>query len=78
MEQPDDKLLLSQVSVGCNGLWAITRDHRVWFRKGIRGESSGVSEELAKGLGWVEMCGSMASVSVASNDQVWAVGSEDR
>ncbi|KAL0272686.1 UNVERIFIED_CONTAM: hypothetical protein PYX00_005559 [Menopon gallinae] len=78
VSQPGDNLLLSQVSVGYNGLWAITRDNRVWFRKGINGDNCGVSAELAKGTGWVEMIGNMSSISVASNDQVWAVGAEDR
>nr|CAD7586073.1 unnamed protein product [Timema genevievae] len=73
-----EELKLLQVSVGTNAIWAVTRDHRVWFRKGVRGESAGMNDELAKGSGWVEMVGNMASVSVASNDQVWAVGSEDR
>ncbi|XP_063242841.1 tectonin beta-propeller repeat-containing protein isoform X2 [Bacillus rossius redtenbacheri] len=74
---PED-LKLAQVSVGTNTVWAVTRDHRVWFRKGVRGESSGTSDEMARGSGWVEMVGNMAVVSVAANDQVWAVGSEDR
>ncbi|XP_049762873.1 tectonin beta-propeller repeat-containing protein [Schistocerca cancellata] len=75
---PPEEGKLSQVSVGTSAVWAVTRDHRVWFRKGIRGESCGVSEEAATGTGWVEMVGNMALVSVAPNDQVWAVGSEDR
>ncbi|GLH00192.1 Tectonin beta-propeller repeat-containing protein [Gryllus bimaculatus] len=75
---PDESLKLIQVSVGTNAVWAVTQDHRVWFRKGIRGEGSGMNEELARGSGWVEMVGNMSLVSVAANDQVWAVGSEDR
>ncbi|KDR11313.1 tectonin beta-propeller repeat-containing protein isoform X6 [Zootermopsis nevadensis] len=74
---PED-LKLAHVSVGTNAVWAVTRDQRVWFRKGVRGESAGISEELARGSGWVEMVGSMAVVSVAANDQVFAVGSDDR
>lgn len=75
---PEENLKLIQVSVGTNAVWGVTQDHRVWFRKGIRGESSGTNEELAKGSGWVEMVGNMSLVSVASNDQVWGIGSEDR
>lgn len=56
--------------MGTNAVWAITRDQRVWFRKGIRGESAGISEDLARGSGWVEMVGNMAYISVGGNDQV--------
>jgi tectonin beta-propeller repeat-containing protein 1 len=66
---PED-LKLAHVSVGTNAVWAVTRDQRVWFRKGVRGESAGNSEALARGSGWVEMVGNMAVVSVAANDQV--------
>ncbi|XP_066998371.2 tectonin beta-propeller repeat-containing protein isoform X2 [Anabrus simplex] len=75
---PEKDLKLIQVSVGTNAVWAVTQDNRVWFRKGIRGENAGTNEELARGTGWVEMVGNMSLVSVASNDQVWAVGSDDR
>lgn len=51
---------------------------QVWFRKGIKGEGAGMSEELAAGCGWVEMVGRMNLVSVAANDQVFAVGADDR
>jgi tectonin beta-propeller repeat-containing protein 1 len=69
---PDD-LKLAHVSVGTNAVWAVTSDQRVWFRKGLRGESAGTNEELARGSGWVEMVGSMAIVSVAANDQVCGI-----
>lgn len=44
----------------------------------MKGEGAGVSEELAAGCGWVEMVGRMSLVTVAANDQVWAVGADDR
>lgn len=56
----------------------VTSDNRVWFRRGIKGAISGEFEEAAVGISWVEMVGNMSSISVASNDQVFAVGSEDR
>ncbi|KAK9512765.1 hypothetical protein O3M35_001118 [Rhynocoris fuscipes] len=77
VESPDDGVKLSQVSVGINSVWAVTADRRVWFRKGVKGESA-ASDELAKGSGWVEMVGDMSLVSVAPNDQVFAVGVDDR
>lgn len=61
-----------------NGFRCVTNDNHVWFRRGVKGESAGVSEDSAIGSGWVEMVGSISMVSVAANDQVFAVGSEDR
>ncbi|XP_033340443.1 tectonin beta-propeller repeat-containing peroxin 23 isoform X2 [Megalopta genalis] len=78
IEPPQKDLKLVQVSVGTDSVWAVTQDGRVWFRKGIKGEMSGVCEQLATGTGWVEMLSKMSLVSVAPNDQVWAIGHEDR
>ncbi|KAK1121372.1 hypothetical protein K0M31_010666 [Melipona bicolor] len=75
---PQKDLKLIQVSVGTDAVWAITQDGNVWFRKGIKGEMSGVCEQMAVGTGWVEMLSKMSLVSVAPNDQVWAIGHEDR
>lgn len=74
---PPTGLLLNQISLGCKSLWAITRDNQVWFRSGINPEMSGVSEEMSKGSGWVSMIGYMTHVSVACNDQVFAIGAND-
>ncbi|KAL6266845.1 hypothetical protein P5V15_003674 [Pogonomyrmex californicus] len=78
VEPPQKDLRLIQVSVGTDAVWAVTHDGGVWFRKGIQGEISGVCEQLATGTGWVEMLSKMALVSVAPNDQVWAIGCDDR
>ncbi|XP_011297277.1 tectonin beta-propeller repeat-containing protein [Fopius arisanus] len=75
---PPDNLKLSQVSIGSDAVWAVSQDGSVWFRKGIKGEMSGICEQLATGTGWVEMPTKMAMVSVAPNDEVWAIGLEDR
>ncbi|XP_008194152.1 tectonin beta-propeller repeat-containing protein isoform X3 [Tribolium castaneum] len=75
---PGDNLKISQLSVGSCAVWAITQNKQVWFRKGVKGEGAGMSEELAVGCGWVEMVGRMAQISVAANDQVFAVGADDR
>lgn len=56
----------------------MTNDNHVWFRRGVKGETAGISEDSAIGSGWVEMVGNISMVSVSSNDQVFAVGSEDR
>ncbi|RZF34504.1 hypothetical protein LSTR_LSTR011746 [Laodelphax striatellus] len=80
---PEDKLKLSQVSVGSRCVWAVTNDRRVWFRRGVRSlaagdGTSGQDDESPCGTGWVEMVGQMSLVSVAPNNQVWGVNSEDR
>lgn len=75
---PSDDIKINQLSVGTNSVWCVTNDHRVWFRRGIKGEISGISVDAATGNGWIEMVGNISHVSVASNDQVFAVGSEDR
>ncbi|XP_076684994.1 tectonin beta-propeller repeat-containing peroxin 23 isoform X3 [Andrena cerasifolii] len=78
VEPPQKDLKLVQVSVGTDAVWAVTQDGGVWFRKGIKGEMSGHCEQMATGTGWVEMLSKMSLVSVAPNDQVWAIGHEDR
>lgn len=78
IKPPGNGLKVSQVSVGTNSVWCVTNDNHVWFRRGVKGEASGISEDAAIGTGWVEMVGNISTVSVASNDQVFAVGSEDR
>lgn len=77
VEAPENERLL-QVSVGLDSVWAVTSVGNVWFRKGIKGEMSGICEQLATGTGWVEMASRMALISVASNDQVWSIGMDDR
>lgn len=69
---------LSVVSVGYNTVWALSTDTRVWFRKGIDGDAAGVSESAALGNGWLEVNGNMAHLSVALNDQVFAIGEADK
>ncbi|XP_058805378.1 tectonin beta-propeller repeat-containing protein isoform X2 [Phymastichus coffea] len=78
VEPPKLDLRLTQVSIGMDAVWALTHEGSVWFRKGIKGEMGGISEQLAVGTGWVEMSTKMILVSVAPNDQVWAIGQEDR
>lgn len=75
---PGDGLRINHLSVGTNSVWAVTQDRQVWFRKGIKGEAAGISEEMAAGCGWVEMVGKMTLVTVAANDQVFAIGADDR
>lgn len=69
---------LSHISVGNCAVWAISNDTRVWFRKGIDGEAAGTSENAALGTGWLEVSGNMSHISVALNDQVFAIGEADK
>ncbi|XP_017059867.1 tectonin beta-propeller repeat-containing protein [Drosophila ficusphila] len=71
-------LRIVHVSVGTDAVWCVTNDHHAWFRRGIKGEAAGISEDSAIGKGWVEMVGNISMISVAANDQVFAVGAADR
>ncbi|XP_014095584.2 tectonin beta-propeller repeat-containing protein [Bactrocera oleae] len=71
-------LKITQVSVGTDSVWCVTNDSHVWFRRGVKGEAAGISEDAAIGSGWVELIVNISSISVAPNDQVFAVGSADR
>jgi tectonin beta-propeller repeat-containing protein 1 len=68
--EPPNESKLMQVSVGVDAVWAVTRDGKVWFRKGIRGLNSGQNDASATGSGWVEMMQQMSLLSVTTNDQV--------
>ena len=78
VEAPPGGNGLSNVAVGDNVVWAITRDSRVWVRNGVRGALSGENDSLAKGSKWTEMVGSMHMVSVGPRDQVVGVSAESR
>ncbi|XP_067859593.1 tectonin beta-propeller repeat-containing protein 1 [Heptranchias perlo] len=71
VEPPNSENGLVQASVGVNVLWAVTRDRRVWFRRGVCSENS-------VGTGWICMNVEMVMVNVGLNDQVWGIGYEDR
>ncbi|XP_073842358.1 tectonin beta-propeller repeat-containing peroxin 23 [Musca autumnalis] len=77
-QEPASGLKIIQISVGTNAVWCVCNDCSVWFRRGIKGDLAGVCEDAAIGSGWVEMIGNISMVSVAANDQVFAIGSADR
>lgn len=43
-------------------LRCVTNDNHVWFRRGVKGETAGISEDAAIGSGWVEMVGNISMV----------------
>jgi len=69
VEAPNESKLM-QISVGCDAVWGVTRDGKVWFRKGVRGLNCGHNDASATGSGWVEMMHQMSILSVTLNDQV--------
>lgn len=77
VKSPNETKILS-ISVGFNVAWAVSSDTRVWFRKGIDGNSAGSSESSATGNGWLEITGNMIQISVGINDQVFAIGETDK
>lgn len=76
--KPPNDTKLSVISVGFNAVWAVSSDTRVWFRKGIDGNTAGTSESAAMGSGWLEITGNMIHLSVGINDQVFAIGESDK
>lgn len=77
VKPPNDTKLLC-ISLGFNVAWAASSDTRVWFRKGIDGNSAGTSESAATGSGWLEIAGNMLHISVGINEQVFAIGESDK
>ncbi|KAM3826503.1 tectonin beta-propeller repeat-containing protein 1 isoform 2-T3 [Vipera latastei] len=59
------------VSVGVNVVWAVTKDNKVWFRRGVNSYNP-------CGTSWIEMIAEMQMVDVGLNDQVWGISCEDR
>ncbi|CAL4078311.1 unnamed protein product [Meganyctiphanes norvegica] len=83
---------LQQIAVGVNVVWALTRDHKVWFRQGFTNKNgsqnyliineSGQAEDVGQpsdepGTSWRLMDGSLNMIYLGPNDQVSGVTSED-
>ncbi|XP_077057240.1 tectonin beta-propeller repeat-containing protein 1 isoform X2 [Siphateles boraxobius] len=71
VESPSPEAGAVHVSVGVNVVWAVTKDHKVWFRRGVNSHNP-------CGSGWIGMVGEMVMINVGLNDQVWGIGFEDR
>lgn len=67
--EPPEGSRLQQVAVGVESVWAVTRDHRVWFRRGLE-KSDNPSANTVTGTSWLQMVGSLNTISVGPNDQV--------
>ncbi|XP_072168056.1 tectonin beta-propeller repeat-containing protein 1-like [Diadema setosum] len=75
---PPEKGLLASVTMGNNVVWALTRDKKVWFRKGFMSTVGNENRSNREGTSWIEMFGQVGQLSVGPNDQVWALTAEDR
>ncbi|XP_061088171.1 tectonin beta-propeller repeat-containing protein 1 [Conger conger] len=71
VESPSSEVGAIHVTVGVNVVWAVTKDHKVWFRRGINSHNP-------CGSGWIGMVGEMVMMNVGLNDQVWGISREDR
>ncbi|XP_008327866.1 tectonin beta-propeller repeat-containing protein 1 [Cynoglossus semilaevis] len=70
VESPGKEIEALHVAVGVSVVWVVTKDYKVWFRRGVNSHNP-------CGSGWISIGGEMIMVDVGLNDQVWAVG-EDR
>ncbi|XP_051958981.1 tectonin beta-propeller repeat-containing protein 1-like [Xyrauchen texanus] len=71
VESPSPGVGAVHVAVGVNVVWAVTKDYKVWFRRGVNSHNP-------CGSGWICMVGQMVMIDVGLNDQVWGIGFEDR
>jgi len=63
----------AHVSVGMGAVWALGRNDKVFYRKGIDGVQAYTNENSACGCNWIDMVGDFKLISVGPNDQVWAI-----
>ncbi|XP_057681391.1 tectonin beta-propeller repeat-containing protein 1 isoform X2 [Corythoichthys intestinalis] len=71
VDSPSPDVGAMHVAVGVNVVWVLTKDNKVWFRRGVNSHNP-------CGSGWISMVGEMVMIDVGLNDQVWAIGCEDR
>ncbi|KAH0631949.1 hypothetical protein JD844_019861 [Phrynosoma platyrhinos] len=62
VESPVQDNGILHISVGVNVVWAVTKDRKVWFRRGVNSHNP-------CGTSWIEMVGEMMMVNVGLNDQ---------
>ncbi|CAL4112688.1 unnamed protein product, partial [Meganyctiphanes norvegica] len=82
---------LQHIAVGVNVVWGLTREHKVWFRRGFTNDQGSPSKSANNkqeqkdvvhpsddpGTSWLQMVGALNMISVGPNDQVWGVTTED-
>ncbi|XP_041363457.1 tectonin beta-propeller repeat-containing protein 1-like isoform X2 [Gigantopelta aegis] len=76
---PDKDTRLMQLALGLNSLWVLSREGKVWFRKGISGgDLSSGNLSSVTGTVWIEMVGEMSYITITPNDHVFAIGMDDQ
>uniref|UniRef100_A0A8C4GIV1 Tectonin beta-propeller repeat-containing protein 1 n=1 Tax=Dicentrarchus labrax TaxID=13489 RepID=A0A8C4GIV1_DICLA len=63
VESPGKEVEALHVSVGVSVVWVVTKDYKVWFRRGVNSHNP-------CGSGWISIGGEMMMVDVGLNDQV--------
>ncbi|XP_060883536.1 tectonin beta-propeller repeat-containing protein 1 isoform X4 [Labrus mixtus] len=71
VDSPSPDVGAIHAAVGVNVVWALTKDNKVWFRRGVNSHNP-------CGSGWISMIGEMIMINVGLNDQVLAISCEDR
>uniref|UniRef100_H3D5S4 Tectonin beta-propeller repeat-containing protein 1 n=1 Tax=Tetraodon nigroviridis TaxID=99883 RepID=H3D5S4_TETNG len=71
VDSPSSDVGATHVAVGSNVVWALTKDNKVWFRRGVNSHNP-------CGSGWIGMVGEMMMITSGLNDQVFAITCEDR
>ncbi|XP_061823434.1 tectonin beta-propeller repeat-containing protein 1 isoform X2 [Nerophis lumbriciformis] len=62
VDSPSPDVGAMHVAVGVNVVWALTKDNKVWFRRGVNSHNP-------CGSGWISMVGEMIMINVGLNDQ---------
>ncbi|XP_028989411.1 tectonin beta-propeller repeat-containing protein 1 isoform X2 [Betta splendens] len=71
VESPSPDVGAIHVAVGTSVVWVVTKDNKVWFRRGVNSYNP-------CGSGWMNMVGEMIMINVGLNDQVWGISCDDR
>ncbi|XP_034425724.1 tectonin beta-propeller repeat-containing protein 1 isoform X1 [Hippoglossus hippoglossus] len=71
VDSPSPDVGATHVAVGINVVWVLTKDNKVWFRRGVNSHNP-------CGSGWISMIGEMIMINVGLNDQVWGISCDDR
>uniref|UniRef100_A0A665W034 Tectonin beta-propeller repeat-containing protein 1 n=1 Tax=Echeneis naucrates TaxID=173247 RepID=A0A665W034_ECHNA len=64
VESPGKEIEAIHVSVGVSVVWVVTKDYKVWFRRGVNSHNP-------CGSGWISIGGEMMMADVGLNDQVF-------
>uniref|UniRef100_A0A8C3AT37 Tectonin beta-propeller repeat-containing protein 1 n=1 Tax=Cyclopterus lumpus TaxID=8103 RepID=A0A8C3AT37_CYCLU len=63
VESPGKEVEALHVAVGVSVVWVVTKDYKVWFRRGVNSHNP-------RGSGWISIGGEMMVVDVGLNEQL--------